>query len=205
MAQSRVSAPGDNAIGSRAADLGAWDKLQLGWFDYEIVNPGQRRTLELGPHEYNTKKAQGVVVNLPDKTVTTDLGAPFAGAKQWYSGAGDDLDNSMSRSVTLPAGTASLSFQARWNIEDCGADPCDYAFVEVNDGTGFKAIAGDITKAAEGNGIDGYQAAWTKGTFDLSAYAGKTVQLRVRYADGRCCTGHKPGRRRVASSSTTSS
>ena len=73
MAQSRVSAPGDNAIGNRAGDLAAWDKLQLGWLDYEIVVAGQRRTLELGPHEYNPKKPQGVVVVLPDKTVTTDL------------------------------------------------------------------------------------------------------------------------------------
>ena len=127
--------------------------------------------------------------------MTTDLGAPFAGAKQWYSGAGDDLNNTMSRSVTLPAGTASLSFQARWNIEDCGPDPCDYAFVEVNDGTGFKAIAGDIAKATEGNGIDGYQAAWTQANFDLSAYAGKTGRAAGPLLHGRCCTGHQPGRR----------
>ena len=104
MAQSRVSAPGDNAIGSRAADLSAWDKLQLGWLDYEIVVPGQRRTLVLGPHEYNSTKAQGAVVVLPDKAVSTDLGAPFAGSKQWWSGSGDDLNSTMSRSVTLPAG-----------------------------------------------------------------------------------------------------
>ncbi|MFL6078581.1 MAG: immune inhibitor A domain-containing protein [Ornithinibacter sp.] len=192
MAQSRVSAPGDNAIGSRAADLGAWDKLQLGWLDYEIVNTGQRRTMELGPHEYNSKKAQAVVVNLPDKTVTTELGAPRTGTKQWYSGAGDNLESTMSRSVTLPAGSASLSFQARWNIEDCDADACDYAYVEVNDGTGFKAVAGNITKGAEGNGIDGYQAAWTPASFDLSAYAGKTVTLRVRYSTDGAAQGNNP-------------
>ena len=59
MAQSRASAPGDQGIGTRAADLGAWDKLQLGWLDYEIVPAGQTRTLDLGPHEYNSAKAQG--------------------------------------------------------------------------------------------------------------------------------------------------
>ena len=124
--------------------------------------------------------------------MTTELGAPFAGTKQWYSGAGDDLNNTMSRSVTLPAGAASLSFQARWNIEDCGVDPCDYAYVEVNDGTGFKAIAGNITKATEGNGIDGYQAAWTPATFDLSGYAGKTIGLRVRYSTDGAAQGQNP-------------
>jgi immune inhibitor A len=180
MGQSRVSAPEDQAIGTRPADLGAWDKLQLGWLDYEIVPAGQTRTLELGPHEYNSAKAQGVVVPLPKKTVTTDLGAPAAGAKQWWSGTGDDYDATLTRQVAVPSSSPTLSFQARWNIEDCGPDPCDYAFVEVDDGTGWKAIPGSITKTAEGNGIDG-ESGWVPATFDLSAYAGKTVGLRLHY------------------------
>jgi immune inhibitor A len=179
MGQSRVSAADDQGIGTRPADLGAWDKLQLGWLDYEIVPAGQTRTLELGPHEYNSAKAQGVVVPLPQKAVVTDLGAPAAGAKQWWSGTDDDYDATLSRQVAVPAG-AALTFQARWNIEDCGPDPCDYAFVEVDDGTGWKAIPGSITKAAEANGIDGVSG-WVPATFDLSAYAGKTVGLRLHY------------------------
>jgi immune inhibitor A len=182
MAQSRASAPQDEGIGTRAADLGAWDKLQLGWLDYEVTVAGQTKTLDLGPHEYNSAKAQGAVVVLPKKSVTTQFGAPFAGSKQWWSQAGDDLDNSMSREVTLPAGAgAALTFQARWNIEDCGPDACDYAYVEVDDGSSYKPIAGSITKPAEGNGIDGDQKDWTPATFDLSAYAGKTIKLRFHY------------------------
>jgi immune inhibitor A len=150
MAQSRVSAPQDEGIGTRPPDLGAWDKLQLGWLDYEVTVAGQTKTLDLGPHEYNTAKAQGAVVVLPKKSITTQFGAPFAGVKQWWSQAGDDLDNSMSREVTLGEGSATLTFQARWNIEDCGPDACDYAYVEVDDGTGYKPIAGSITKPAEG-------------------------------------------------------
>ena len=57
-------------IGTRAGDLSAWDKLQLGWLDYELVGAGQSRTLDLGPHEYNSAKARAAVVILPDKTVT---------------------------------------------------------------------------------------------------------------------------------------
>ena len=83
---------GDVGIGTRPADLGAWDKLQLGWLDYEIVPAGTARTLDLGPHEYNSAKAQGVVTPLPKKQVVTENGAPFAGTKQWYSGTGDDMD-----------------------------------------------------------------------------------------------------------------
>ena len=74
MAQSRESAPGDDAIGTRASDFGAWDKLQLGWLDYETVLASQNRTLDLGPHEYNSAKAQAAVVVLPKKTVTRQRG-----------------------------------------------------------------------------------------------------------------------------------
>ena len=181
MGQSRVSAPEDQGIGTRAADLSAWDKLQLGWLDYEIVVAGQNRTLDIGPHEYNSAKAQGVVVVLPKKEVTHQLGAPAAGTKQWWSGAGDDYEATLTRELALPAGASSLTFKARWNIEDCGTTKCDYAFVEVDDGTGFKAIPGSITKPAEDNGIDGFVNTWTDATFDLSAFAGKTVSLRFRY------------------------
>jgi immune inhibitor A len=190
MAQSRQSGVGE-PVGFRASDLGAWDKLQLGWLDYEVVPAGTARTLDLGPSEYNSAKAQGVVMPLPKKTVTTPLGAPHGGTKQWWSDQGDERESTLTRQVTLPAGSASLSFWARWNIEDCGPDACDYAFVEVDDGTGFKAIPGSIAKAAEGNGIDGYQGAWTQGTFDLSAYAGKTISLRLRYSTDAAVQGAK--------------
>lgn len=181
MAQSRAGAKGDQGIGQRPQDLGTWDKLQLGWLDYETVVAGQDVKVDLGPHEYNSAKAQGVVVVLPKKKVTTELAVPPVGAKSWWSTKGDDLDNSLTRSVTLPAGAASLDFQAWWKIEDCGPDPCDYAFVEVNDGSGFKAIPGTITKAAEANGIDGDSEGWKPAKFDLSAFAGKTIDIRFRY------------------------
>ncbi|MDA0167502.1 immune inhibitor A [Solirubrobacter taibaiensis] len=192
MAQSRVSDTTDQGIGTRSADLGAWDKLQLGWLDYEIVVAGQNRTLDLGPHEYNSAKAQGVVVVLPQKTVAHDIGAPAAGTKQWWSGTDDNYDATLTRSLAVPAGTTTLSFQARWNIEDCGTTPCDYGYVEVDDGTGFKAIPGNIAKAAEANGIDGYQGTYVPATFDLSAYAGKTVQLRLRYKTDGAAQGTNP-------------
>ena len=39
MAQSRLSGKGE-PIGTRAGDLSAWDKLQLGWLDYEVTVAG---------------------------------------------------------------------------------------------------------------------------------------------------------------------
>ena len=110
----------------------------------------------------------------------------------------------MSRTVAVPAGTTTLGFQAWWNIEDCGPDPCDYAYVEVDDGTGWKAIAGTIANAAEGNGIDGSSKAWKPASFDLSAYAGKSVGLRVRYATDGAPGATRTTPHRRASSSTRS-
>ena len=58
MAQSRLGAEGEEFIGDRAGDLGAWNKLQLGWLDYETLvagaGAGGNRTLNLGPQEYTT-------------------------------------------------------------------------------------------------------------------------------------------------------
>jgi immune inhibitor A len=182
MAQSRSGDKGDAGIGLKPQDFGTWDKLQLGWLDYEKVKAGQTKTIDLGPHEYNSKRFQGVVVSLPKKKVTHQLVKPVSGAKSWYSGTGDKLTSTLTRKVTLPAGTAVLDFQANWKIEDCGPDPCDYAYVEVNDGPGWKAIPGSIAKAAEANGIDGDSAGWKPAKFDLTAFAGKTIELRFRYA-----------------------
>jgi immune inhibitor A len=190
MAQNRVSAATDGGIGERVQDMGPWDKLQLGWLDYEIVNSGQNRTVDLGPQEYNSKKAQALAVTLPKKQVVTQLVPPAVGTKSWWSGQGNNFTHTMSRSVTLPAGQpASLTFQANWDIEDCGPDPCDYAYVDVNDGSGLTPIKGSITKDAEGNGIDGKSNGWAPATFDLSAYAGKTITLQFRYATDTAAGG----------------
>ncbi|ROS75274.1 immune inhibitor A domain-containing protein [Cellulomonas sp. PhB143] len=177
MAQSRLRSATDAGIGERAGDIGAWNKLQLGWLDYEVVPAGNTRTLKLGPQEYNTTDAQAAVVVLPKKKVTTQLGAPATGTKQFYSGTGDDLDVSMSRSVDVPATAATLSFQARYDIEK----GYDYALVEVDSGSGFTPLPTSASTVKQNNGIDGTSDGWDTVTADLSAYAGTTVDLRFRY------------------------
>jgi immune inhibitor A len=187
MAQSRLNAPGE-ALGTRPGDLGAWDKLQLGWLDYEIVPAGTERTLKLGPHEFNTKRPQAVLVPLPAKQVTRELGAPASGSSQWYSDQGDDLTTTLTRTVTLGAGPSTLSMKARWNIES----DFDYAFVEVKDGASWVSVPSSVGKPAANNGIDGVQATYTPLTFDLSRWAGRTVQLRLRYTSDGGVQGQDP-------------
>ncbi|MGH3923635.1 MAG: immune inhibitor A domain-containing protein, partial [Pseudonocardiaceae bacterium] len=191
MAQSRLSAKGE-PLGTRGGDLSAWDKLQQGWLDYEITVAGQRKTMWLGPHEFNTKRPQALVVVLPPKEVTVDLVEPFEGELSWWSETGNNITNTMAREVTLPAGTASLLFQAAYDIEDCGTTPCDYAYVEVDDGSGWTPIPGSIANASEGNGIDGTTDGWVPAEFDLSAFAGQTVGLRFRYTTDVAVAGNDP-------------
>jgi len=181
MAQSRQAGAKDKSIGSRGSDFGAWEKLQLGWLDYKYIPSATPTgtTVDLGPHEYNSAKKQAVIVGLPKKNVVTKLAAPYEGSKTWYGGRVDATNATMSRDVTLASGTSTLTFQTNYFIEDC---TCDFAYVEVNDGSGWTTVKGNIT-GDENNGITGTtDDKWVPATFDLSAWAGKTVSLRFRYA-----------------------
>lgn len=184
MAQSRARGAGDGGIGQRPLDLGAWDKLQLGWLDHEVAVAGQSRTVTLGPHEYQTAKPQALAVVLPPTKVVTELPTPPEGRSQWWSGNSRNVDRSLTRAITLGEGPAILTFQTSYDIQDCGPDPCDYAYVQVNEGTGWTTMAGTITNHDEGDTIAGNSGGWIPASFDLSVFAGKSVQLRLRYASG---------------------
>ncbi|MGA3486778.1 immune inhibitor A domain-containing protein [Micromonosporaceae bacterium DT55] len=186
MAQSRLSGKNDQGIGTRPGDLGAWNKLMLGWLDYEVVVAGQRRTMTLGPQEYNSAKPQGVVVVLPQKEVTVDLGEPYAGQAQYFSGSGDDLDTTMTRTFDLTGkSSAALSMKARYAIEE----DYDYLYLEAsaNGGQSWTALDGTVNGepfSRDGSGtpaIDGYTDGWADLNVSLDAYAGAPVLFRFHY------------------------
>ena len=56
---------GEGDIGTTPDHMGAWEKLQLGWLDYEMAETGKRSTHLLGPSYHATKQPQAVVVELP--------------------------------------------------------------------------------------------------------------------------------------------
>ncbi|WP_218053640.1 MULTISPECIES: immune inhibitor A domain-containing protein [Streptomyces violaceusniger group] len=177
---------GKDAIGDLPGDMNAWDKLQLGWLNYASAKAGKKSTHTLGVAEYNTKNKQALVVELPPKAVTTEVVAPAEGSKQWWSGMGDDLKNTLTRSVDLTGKSkASLDLQGWWDIEE----NYDYLYAEVStdgganwtpvDGTADgKAIPRD---AGDKPALTGTSGAYKKLSFPLDAYAGKKIDLRFRY------------------------
>jgi bacillopeptidase F (M6 metalloprotease family) len=106
-----------------------------------------------------------------------------------YSGADVWLDRSIQRAVAVPAlGDRTLTFETKWEIE-LG---WDFGVVQVSadDGRTWTSLANASTTdehdpaaaaliEASLPGFTG-RAGWHVETFDLSAYAGKTVLLRFR-------------------------
>ncbi|MGW3409733.1 immune inhibitor A domain-containing protein [Streptomyces sp. NPDC000888] len=178
---------GKNEIGNLPGDMTAWDKLQLGWLNYDTAKAGTKSSHTLGVAEYNTKNAQALVVELPEKTVTNEIVEPAQGATQWWSGSGDNLSQTLTRSVDLTGkSAATLTLDGWWDIEA----GYDYLYTEVSTdgGANWTAIDGTADGAAisrDGSGkpaLDGTTEAYKKLSYPLDAYAGQNIGLRFRYA-----------------------
>ena len=191
---------GTTDIGARPGDVGAWEKLQLGWLNYEVAIASKLSSIRLGPAETNTKQAQAVIIPLPqEKNVfylyDPAVGSLAYGAKAWWGGKSDLLDSTMIRTVTVPAAPATLQMRLNYQIET----NWDYAYVSVSNDGGATwanlsgtylngAVQSALTTTTNpngqnlGNGITGTSNnSWRLASFNMNAYAGQTVQLRLRY------------------------
>ncbi|MFI6489405.1 immune inhibitor A domain-containing protein [Streptomyces sp. NPDC050564] len=177
---------GKESIGDLPGNFNAWDKLQLGWLNYDTAKAGKQSTHKLGVAEYNTWNKQALVVNLPDKAVTTTVVTPAQGSTQWWSGSGDNLKNTLTRSVDLTGkSSATLTLDGYYDIEA----NYDFLYTEVSTdgGANWTAIDGTVDgqpiphdasdKPALTGTVDGYK----KLSYSLDAYAGKKIDVRFRY------------------------
>ncbi|MFD6322778.1 immune inhibitor A domain-containing protein [Streptomyces sp. NPDC058442] len=177
---------GKNEIGDLPGDMTAWDKLQLGWLDYDTAKAATKSKHKLGPAEYNTRDKQALVVALPEKAVTTEVVVPAEGETQWWSGSGDDLRNTLTRSVDLTGkASAELTLDGWYEIES----DYDFLYTEVSTdgGANWTALDGTVDgrpiprdgsdKPALHGTVDGYQPL----AYPLDAYAGQRIDLRFRY------------------------
>ncbi|MBH0039244.1 immune inhibitor A domain-containing protein [Pseudoalteromonas sp. SWN166] len=115
---------------------------------------------------------------------------PVEGDFQYYSNTGDNVSNSLVNSVTLPNTTEALtlSFIAYYSIER------DYDLVQVkvneepiasNYTQAINPYYGDIGPYISGDSFFNSDAKQPNGylthKFDLSAYAGQTIDLKIEY------------------------
>ncbi len=181
--------------GTEPTGFSAWSKEFLqsyiggNWlsgetFVYEEID---RKGIDVLLDQANTKGTNNdaVRVDLPQKE--TVVNKPYSGANQYFSGSGDDLDNSLVTSLDLTkASTATLNFKTWYDIET----DWDYASIQVKEegATDWVTVKGNLTTDTNpndqnpGHGITGStNGEWVNGAFNLSAYAGKKIDLKFNY------------------------
>ncbi len=122
---------------------------------------------------------KGVRVNLPP--VEEDIPNYAGEGKGAWSGSGRDMtDVQLTRELEIPEGAAGLlSFDSYWEIEE----DWDYGYVQVN-GELLDDVGDFFTDTnPNGNNLGVGLTGFGEGTleFDLSAYAGETVELTLWY------------------------
>ena len=187
MSQSRGTLPKDDGIGDRPMPMGAWDKFQLGWLDYDAFRTGDHGTTKIRPAQSadTSTTAEAAVVLLPNKVVPLDLGAPCGtcGTSYFWSDKGDSLNNTMTRDV---ADGGALTAKVRYDIEA----EFDYAFLEASSDGGETWEGVDTSENFDGpdeSGLDPHDVGISGSTegewVDLTATVPDgTNALRWRYA-----------------------
>ena len=186
---------------SMPTHMGIWDKWILGWVDPQVVNPGDDpTTIKVGQASRPKKGTQdGIKINLPDKKIV--LSEPHSGAEMWYSGADQSwADARLTRTIDSVPADAKFWMWNDYTIEE----DWDYGFVEVSTDGGSTWTeqkvydeAGSLVSTDDGYsdpngrmadfggkkyGLTGDSGGWRHDYVDLSAYAGQSIQLRLRQA-----------------------
>ncbi|MBL4932808.1 immune inhibitor A domain-containing protein [Clostridium paridis] len=148
----------------------------------ELTTKGKEYTLDAS--SIKAENNDFVKVTLPKKATT--ITTPYSGSYLYFSGKGNDLNNSMTTSIDLTnATTADFNFKTWYDIEQ----DWDYGSILVQeDGTNtWTSIPGNITTTTNpneqnpGNGITGKSNGWIDANFSLNQYAGKKIKLKINY------------------------
>lgn len=163
----------------------------INW-EYATFDKLQEGTRVLDTATMNTGNAQAMLISLPKEQNKLYVNTPAAGLKEFWGGTGAEVDHSMTTKLDLRNVTAaSLNYDIWFKIEEFW----DGGFVQVSeDGISWKSLA-TPKMVNDFDNEDGYPSilaslpaytgssnGWINETIDLSAYAGKEVFLRFRYA-----------------------
>jgi len=173
-------------LGSQPGPMNVWDKYALGFVTPKVVKRGATATVKLQPAAIGAAGSTSVMIPLPKRKHVIELSG-IDGALEWYSDMGNDLDNRLATksAVAVPSGDqAVLTLRTWYDIEE----GYDYGYVRVSadGGTTWATVQspGNTVEVQPGEfaltGTDTEHWADTI-TYDLSAYAGKSVLLQFRY------------------------
>lgn len=117
----------------------------------------------------------------------TDQAEGREGNPTLWSGSEDNLDSTAVTTVTVPTSDPTLTYTER-HLAESGYDYA-YTVVSTDGGKTYTALANANTAKTPdgpyGPALNGDAAGFVTQTFDLSAYAGKTILLGFRYvSDG---------------------
>ncbi|MGI5242385.1 choice-of-anchor J domain-containing protein [Dactylosporangium sp. CA-139066] len=151
--------------------------------DYVLL---QKNGQPLAGKDLRSLKFQGATTlpTLPLAWTLVNNDPDRAGNSVLFSGNANNTDASAVIPVTVPTTNATLTFLAKYGAELT----YDYGYVQVSTdgGSTYTSIAGDKTVDGPlGPGLNGTTNGFEQHTFDLSAYAGKSILLSFRYvSDG---------------------
>ncbi len=184
---------------TQPSGMSTWAKYVLGWLEVGD-NLGITHVNDLGKDPVVTRLEQSerwggedtynaIRISLPDKVYS--INTPHSGTWEWFGGKADLIDTTLQRTVDLTGKTsAMLSFWTWYDIEPYW----DYGFVQVSTDGGATwtslPIEGTTSEhdpdalpdiVANLPGFTGNSGGWLNKTFDLSAYAGNSIELQFRY------------------------
>jgi immune inhibitor A len=168
--------------GMQPAPFPLFFRYLVGWAKpVELDYATKPATVKVGQLSLRPKATeQGIKINMPDQVVETPN--PLGTGKAWWSDRADLADFSLAHDFNLTGTTAPIfSFASYWSFE---AD-YDYGYVEVSEDGGanwtkLPDMDGIFVSDGAGNlGLNGENQGTLR--FDLTAYSGKTITLRLHY------------------------
>jgi immune inhibitor A len=159
-------------------------RYMIGWASpVELDYTTRTTTANVGQLSLRPKGTkQGLKINMPDQVIDTPN--PLDTGKAWWSDRSDLADFYLAHDFDLTAATAPVfSFASYWSFEE----DYDYGYVEVSDDGGvtwdklpdMDGIFVDDGMGAGDVGLNGQGEGTLR--FDLAAYVGKTITLRLHY------------------------
>lgn len=167
----------------------------VGWASpVEMDYTTAAKTLQVGQLSQRPKNTQyGIKINLPSREIAIDN--PMNTGKAWWSGSANEVNYTLTHSFDLTGATAPIfSMASSWDIEE----GWDYGYVEVSTDGGatwtslpdmdgkFIPESEDSSGNLHGYGLTGSGQGSLR--IDLAAYAGQSIQLRLRYSTDTALT-----------------